>query len=119
MASDWGPITSRTVDLGYEQLLVLESKPGTRVRVLIGHLWLTEEGSAQDVFASSGDEVSLRSRGTAVLQGQGMVRVELIERARHSWVAALWRSASQWLRQRRLAHRPSSTSTTAAQAARA
>ncbi len=76
---DWGPTLTRTVDLGYEQMLLLESRPRTRVKVIYGGIWLTEEGLAQDVFASSGDEVALKSRGLAVVEGLGYARVQVME----------------------------------------
>jgi hypothetical protein len=80
MKGDWSAATTRTVDLGYDQLLVLEAaRPGTRVRVLYGNMWLTEEGTAQDVFAGSGAEVQLKSRGRAVVEGLGAARVQVIE----------------------------------------
>lgn len=79
MRGNWTAGTSRTVDLGYEQLLVLESKPGMKVRVLYGNLWLTEEGTSQDVFAGSGSEVALKSRGRAVIEGLGEARVQVVE----------------------------------------
>ena len=95
MIGEWGPTTSRTVDLGYDQLLVLEARPGTRVRVLYGNMWLTEEGYAQDVFAGSGDEVALKSRGTAVIEGMGVARVQVVEPTTAQqvsrWARALWR----------------------------
>lgn len=76
---DWSPTLTRTVDLGYEQMLLLESHPRTRVKVIYGGIWLTEEGLAQDVFASSGDEVALKSRGLAVVEGLGYARVQVME----------------------------------------
>jgi Protein of unknown function (DUF2917) len=87
MRGEWGPMLTRTVDLGYDQLLVLEARPGMRVRVLYGNMWLTEEGFAQDVFAGSGDEVALKSRGLAVVEGLGLARVQVIEPQR----GRLWR----------------------------
>lgn len=79
MRGEWTAATSRTVDLGYDQLLVIEARAGTRVRVLYGNLWLTEEGTAQDVFAGSGAEVTLKARGRAVIEGLGAARVQVIE----------------------------------------
>lgn len=76
---DWGPTLTRTVDLGYEQMLLLESHPRTRVKVIYGGIWLTEEGLPQDVFAASGEEVALRSRGLAVVEGLGYARVQVME----------------------------------------
>jgi hypothetical protein len=82
MRGQWQADTARTIDLGYDQLLVLQSRPGTRVRVLYGSMWLTEEGTAQDVFAGSGDEVALKARGRAVIEGMGVARVQVIEPSR-------------------------------------
>jgi hypothetical protein len=76
---DWGPTLIRTVDLGYEQMLLLESHPRTRIKVIYGGVWLTEEGEVQDVFAASGDEVALKSRGLAVVEGLGYARVQVME----------------------------------------
>lgn len=98
MRGEWTPTTTRTIDLGYEQLLVLESRPGVRVRVLYGNLWLTEEGRADDVFAASGAEVALKSRGRAVIEGLGMARVQLVEPAGRALLAHLVHAAPwRWL----------------------
>lgn len=83
----WETLT--TIDLGYEQLLVLEGRRGTRVRVLYGSLWLTEEGEAGDRFPASGEEVVLKSRGLALLEGLGAARVQLVEPPRATWRACL------------------------------
>ena len=79
MRGEWTPVTTRTVDLGYEQLLVLESQRGAVVRVLQGNMWLTEEGRSQDVFAGSGSEVPLEAGGRAVIEALGSARVLVIE----------------------------------------
>lgn len=102
MKGEWSAATTRTVDLGYDQLLVLEAaRPGTRVRVLYGHMWLTEEGTAQDVFAGSGAEVQLKSRGRAVVEGLGVARVQVIEPRRARPFARLIRGLGvSTLRQR-------------------
>src|SRR5262245_59513657 len=78
---DWGPTLTRTVDLGYEQLLILDSRPQTRVKVIYVGVWLTEEGSPEDVFAAGGDEVALHSGGRAVVEGLGYARVQVSERS--------------------------------------
>lgn len=81
---DWGPTLTRTIDLGYEQMLLLESNPRTRIKVIYGGIWLTEEGLPLDVFASSGDEVALHERGLAVVEGLGYARVQVME-SRFGW----------------------------------
>lgn len=87
---DWGPTTVRTVDLGYEQMLLLEGRPCTKVKVIYGGIWLTEEGRQQDVFAATGDEVALRSRGLAVVEGLGYARVEVMEPMHTEFFRAAW-----------------------------
>lgn len=99
MFRHWGPTTVRTVDLGYDQLLVLQGRPGTRVRVLYGNAWLTEEGCAQDIFAGSGGEVALHGGGRTVVEGLGVARVQVIEPPRGRW----WRGIKA--RMQRLAAR--------------
>jgi hypothetical protein len=98
---DWECTTTRTIDLGYEQLLTFVGRPGTRVRVLYGSMWLTEEGRPQDVFAGCGDEVTLRAHGLSVIEALGVARVQLIEASR-GWrlgpVASLARRAWRRLR---------------------
>lgn len=86
---DWANETTRTVDLGYDQLLTFEGRPGTRVRVLYGSMWLTEEGNERDLFAACGEEVTLSSRGRSVIEGLGAARVQLVERARRSGLTSL------------------------------
>jgi hypothetical protein len=76
---DWNTTVVRTVDLGYEQLLLLESRPRTRIKVIYGGIWLTEEHRPEDVFAGSGEEVELKSRGLAVVEGLGYARVQIAE----------------------------------------
>jgi len=86
---NWARTTTRTIDLGYEQLLTFVGRPGTRVRVLFGSMWLTEEGYEQDVFVCCGDEVLLKSGGLSVIEGLGAARVQVIEPAKRSLVAAI------------------------------
>jgi len=74
--------TLRTLDLPGGSLLPFTSIPGGRVRVLYGRVWLTAEGDTQDAFLASGQEVSLASRGLAVIEALGPARIELIETAR-------------------------------------
>ncbi len=87
---NWNTTTVRTVDLGYEQMLLLEGRPCTKVKVIYGGIWLTEEGSPGDVFAATGDEVALKSRGLAVVEGLGYARVEVMEPLHTELLRATW-----------------------------
>jgi hypothetical protein len=105
--------TIRTVDLGYDQMLVLEDRPGARVHVLFGGIWLTEEGRREDVFARSGQVVALRSRKRALLEGLGPTRVEVVEPAgSQTWARVVGAAASASGRlQRSLRHAAARTGT--------
>jgi Protein of unknown function (DUF2917) len=80
--------TIRTIDLEHEQMLVIDNRPGTRVRVLHGGVWLTEQGELDDQFARAGDELRLAAPGRAVLEGIGCSRIEVAPAPRR-WAAAL------------------------------
>ncbi|HUL66128.1 MAG TPA: DUF2917 domain-containing protein [Burkholderiaceae bacterium] len=96
---NWARTTTRTIDLGYEQLLTFVGRPGTRVRVLFGSMWLTEEGCEQDVFVCCGDEVLLKSGGLSVIEGLGAARVQVVEPAKRSLLAAIaGRGRNVWRR---------------------
>lgn len=68
-----------TIGLDHEQLLVLQDRSGTRVRVLSGGVWLTEEGEPDDRFAWCGEELLLNARGRTVLEGIGQARIEVLQ----------------------------------------
>jgi Protein of unknown function (DUF2917) len=70
-------VPTRTVELAHEQLLVLDHRAGTRVRVLGGGVWLTEQGEPDDRHAFAGTELVLRQPGRALLGGMGRTRLEL------------------------------------------
>ena len=90
--------TTRTYDLGYEQLLTFVGRPGTRVRVLYGSMWLTEEGREQDIFAACGDEVTLKAGGVSVIEGLGAARVQLIEPGNGSWLPSIGKRVQRVVR---------------------
>ena len=75
----WEPEIVKTVDLGYDQMMVIESHRGSVIRVVHGGVWLTEEGMARDVFAQSGEEIPLEGDGRALVQGLGYARVQFVE----------------------------------------
>jgi len=85
--------TIRTVDLGYEQMLVFDGGPRARVRVLYGATWLTEEGRGEDAIVGAGDEVALHG-GRALIEGLAPTRVQIVEPQR----LGLTRRTGRWLR---------------------
>lgn len=96
--------TFRTIDLPGGSLVPFTSIPGERVRILYGRIWLTEEGSVNDAFLASGEEVQLASRGLAVIEALGPARVQLLEdvkgpsRVARAAGALARRAASAWRR---------------------
>ena len=50
--------TIRTIDLGYEQMLIFDGGRGARMRVLYGAAWLTGEGDPVDAIVGAGSETS-------------------------------------------------------------
>lgn len=76
---DWGARRVETVDLGYDQMWLIEAQPQARMRVLYGGVWLTEQGHYQDVIVGGAEEVVLQSRGAALVQALAPSRVQLIE----------------------------------------
>ena len=69
----------RTLDLPGGSVMPLHSVPGEQLRILDGRVWLTEEGSPEDAFLASGEEVRLASRGVAVIEALGPTRIQLVE----------------------------------------
>lgn len=86
----WEPEIVRTVDLGYDQMMVIESQRGALIRVVHGGVWLTEEGLSRDVFAQGGDDLPVEGDGRAVVQGLGYARIELVERRGTAALARAW-----------------------------
>lgn len=101
MSSSYITDPTRTLDLGHEQLLVLDDRPGTRIQVLAGGLWLTEEGHLEDRFAGAGEWLRLEARGRTVAEALGPTRVVLVDPAqrpsarRHGTLARWWPRADQ------------------------
>ncbi len=92
----------RTLDLPGGSLVPFPSVPGERVRIVYGRVWLTEEGSPHDAFLASGEEVSLGTRGLAVIEALGPARIQLFEDARTasriaSAITALLRRLRMWV----------------------
>jgi hypothetical protein len=83
----------RTIDLDYDQILVLDNGPQSRVRVMFGATWLTEEGHVDDAVMRAGDELPLHE-GRAVMQALGPTRLQIFSAGRRG----LAQSAGAWLR---------------------
>jgi hypothetical protein len=97
----------RTLDLPGGSVVPFPSMPGERVRVLYGRVWLTEEGGPGDAFLATGEEISLGTRGLAVIEAMGPARIQLYEDLQSpSWLlksaTAAARRVLNWLRRQTL-----------------
>ncbi len=86
--------TMTTVDLGYEQMFVFRGGTGTRVRVLYGATWLTEEDRLADAVVRAGEEVFLHG-GRVLVEGLAPARLQIVSAP----AIGLRRQASDRLRQ--------------------
>jgi len=72
-------IVTRTICLDHEQLLLLEGKPGTRLRVIHGGIWLTTDNELRDQFPRTGDEVVIKAHRRSIIESIGKSTIELLE----------------------------------------
>jgi hypothetical protein len=74
-------LPSLHITLSASEPLSIEDGQATRVRVLEGLVWITEEGSPDDHFVSAGETFELKQRGKAVLLSDQGARLELISQS--------------------------------------
>jgi hypothetical protein len=98
---DMTPVTQdiRTIDLGYDQLMVLDGGRGERVRVLFGATWLTQEDEAGDAILHAGSELALQG-GRTLIEALEPTRVQIVRAAGSSRspaqrLQALWGRAQR------------------------
>lgn len=72
--------TVTTINLGYEQMLLIKNEAQTKVKVLYGGVWLTEEGLSQDQIVGAGETAVVHSRGRVLLEALQPSRLELARR---------------------------------------
>ncbi len=65
-----------TINLDHEQMLILDGGLQSRVRVLYGATWLTEEGETGDTVLRAGGEHAL-GRGRALIEGLGPTQLQI------------------------------------------
>ena len=53
MRDSWQLTTTHTIDLGYEQMLILQGMPGTRVKVIFRGVWLRRRDEPRSDWPSS------------------------------------------------------------------
>ncbi len=88
----------RTIDLGYEQMMVFDGGRGESVRVLFGATWLTQEGEAGDAVLRPGAELALHD-GRSLIQALEPARLQILSEPAHgrSFMRALLRRARRWI----------------------
>jgi len=88
----------RTIDLGYEQMMVFDGGRGERVRVLFGATWLTQEGEPVDAVLNPGAELVLHD-GRTLIQALEPARVQILSGPEHgrSLARALLRRVRRWV----------------------
>lgn len=59
------------------ELIKLEAPRGLQVTCESGHLWITEEAQADDVWLAAGQRVWLVGDGLAVLEAKGDARLRI------------------------------------------
>lgn len=96
MASQRSQPLTRTIDLDRDQLLVIDNRPGTRVQVLFGGVWLTEESSFEDRFAGHGQWLALEARGRAIVESRTRTRLRVFDPA-PGYAESPWRAFGRWL----------------------
>jgi hypothetical protein len=65
--------TMKNMPIGLQSRTPLEVKEanGTTLRVLRGRLWITQEGSVDDVFLDAGSRHTFRSDGKVLISAEG------------------------------------------------
>jgi ferric-dicitrate binding protein FerR (iron transport regulator) len=83
-----------TVQLALEAQAPLSIHEGraTRLSVLEGTVWITEEGRFEDFFVNAGQDIVLQGRGRAVLLADRNARIEV-----RSAEPVVVKSGSNWL----------------------
>ena len=89
------PSVARIVDLYGGQTLAHDAAPGTQVRVVVGRIWLTQEGELDDSFLRDGESMTLGAATRTVIESLGLTRLEI-----HEPVAPAWRAWMPSLLQR-------------------
>jgi len=75
-------MTAQAMELAAGEVLRLASPRGLEVACEAGHLWITEEAQADDVWLAPGQRVRLVGDGLALVEAKGAARLRVVgERA--------------------------------------
>jgi len=89
MKDTWQLTTTRTVDLGYEQLLILEGRPGTRVKVVFRGVVLGDDPEARGYVLNRDLRVGPRAKAESVTLVLGAARAAIDAPAQRGWLQRL------------------------------
>ncbi len=67
------------VNLDHDQMLVLSDRRGSRVEVLFGGVWLTEERDPDDRFVEAGQSLRIKQRGRVIAEAIGRTGLHIID----------------------------------------
>ena len=73
-------VAAQALALAAGELLRLPAPRGLEVACDAGHLWITEEDQADDVWLAPGQRVRLVGAGLAVLEAKGAARLRILGR---------------------------------------
>ena len=93
----------RTIDLGYEQMMIFDDGFGERVRVLYGATWLTQEGDGADTVLRPGVDRTLCD-GRTLIGALEPTRLQILSGSAHGrpLLRRLAQRAWRWARRLQL-----------------
>jgi hypothetical protein len=86
MKDSWQLTATRTVDLGYEQLLILEGKPGTRVKVVFRGVLLSSDTDPRNYVLRRDQDPAPRAKPESVTVVLGAARVGITAPIHSGWL---------------------------------
>lgn len=72
-------ISKMPINLSAETPINLEDPGGTTLRVLRGRVWITQEGSVDDVFLDAGTGYTFRADGKVIISVEGATATILFD----------------------------------------
>lgn len=95
MKDSWQSTVTHTIDLGYEQLLILEDGPGPHFGVLFRGVWLSCRTDRQGQVSSGAEAVAPHAGLRLILGLLAAALIAFNEPARSRWLSAARRGNSR------------------------
>lgn len=77
--------TDSSIDLATASHMSLDDARGTRIRVLRGTVWITQERSYDDIILHAGDAWTIEKNGRTIIQAHDDTRLCLPQAPRRWW----------------------------------